>query len=72
MGYTQRGLEEMSYIEMRLKQADSLNRIARDMNRSQSTISRESGRNTGLRGYRHKRADKKTRQCHAEKPKLLN
>jgi len=71
MAYTQLSLEERNYIEMRLKQADSLNRIARDMNRSQSTISREVGRNTGLRGYRYKQADKKTKQRHAEKPKAI-
>ncbi|AKH37447.1 MULTISPECIES: helix-turn-helix domain-containing protein [Nitrosomonas] len=41
MAYAQLTLAERNYIEMRLKHGDSQNRIARDMNRFQSTISRE-------------------------------
>lgn len=50
MAYTQLTLAERNYIEIRLKQGDSQNQIAWDMNRSQSTISRELARNIGLRG----------------------
>ncbi|SDU34830.1 helix-turn-helix domain-containing protein [Nitrosomonas ureae] len=71
MAYAQLTLEERNYIEMRLKQEDSQNRIAGDMNRSQSTISRELARNTGLRGYRHTQADRKAKQRHTDKPKAI-
>ena len=71
MAYTQLTLAQRNYIEMRLKQRDSQNQIARDMNRSQSTISRELARNTGLRGYRHTQANKKAKQCHTNKPKAI-
>jgi transposase, IS30 family len=71
MTYAQLTLAERNYIEMRLKQGDSQNRIARDMNRSQSTISRELARNTGLRGYRHTQANRKAKQRHTDKPKVI-
>lgn len=71
MAYAQLTFAERNYIEMRLKQGDSQNRIARDMNRSQSTISRELARNTGLRGYRHTQANRKAKQRHAAKPKAI-
>lgn len=38
MAYAQLTLAERNYIEMRLKHGDSQSRIARDINRSQSTI----------------------------------
>ncbi|WP_430233713.1 helix-turn-helix domain-containing protein [Nitrosomonas communis] len=41
MAYTQLTLAERNDIEIRLQQGDSQNQIAWDMNRSQSTISRE-------------------------------
>lgn len=71
MAYAQLTLAERNYIEMRLKQGDSQNRIARDMNRSQSTISREFARNTGLRGYRHTQANRKAKERHTAKPKAI-
>ncbi len=71
MAYAQLTFVERNYIEMRLKQGDSQNRIARDMSRSQSTISRELARNTGLRGYRHTQANRKAKQRHAAKPKAI-
>ena len=71
MAYTQLTLAERNYIEIRLKQGDSQNQIAWDMNRSQSTISRELARNIGLRGYRHTQANKKAKQRHTNKPKAI-
>lgn len=71
MAYAQPTFEERNYIEMRLKQGDSQNRIARDMNRSQSTISRELARNTGLCGYRHAQANRAAKQRHSAKPKAI-
>lgn len=71
MAYTHLSLEDRNYIEKRLKQKDSLNRIARELGRSQSTLSRELARNTGLRGYRYQQADKKAKQRHQEKPKAI-
>lgn len=71
MAYTHLSLEERNYIEMRLKQKESLNRIAQDMGRSQSTLSRELSRNRGLRGYRYQQADKKAKQRHQDKPKAI-
>ena len=53
MAYTHLTLEDRNYIEMRLHQKDSLNRIARELGRSQSTLSRELARNKGQRGYRY-------------------
>jgi len=71
MAYTHLTLEDRNYIEMRLQQKDSLNRIARELGRSQSTLSRELARNTGQRGYRYQQADRKAKQRHAEKPKAI-
>ncbi|WP_302848288.1 hypothetical protein [Nitrosomonas sp. Nm34] len=45
--------------------------MARDMNRSQSTISRELTQNMGLRGYRHTQANRRAKQRHAVKPKAI-
>jgi len=71
MAYTHLTLEDRNYIEMRLQQKDSLNRIARELGRSQSTLSRELARNTGQRGYRYQQADRKAKQRHVEKPKAI-
>ena len=49
----------------------SLNQIAKASGRSQSTVSREFHRNTGLRGYRNKQADRLVRERHAVKPKCI-
>lgn len=46
-----------SYISLRLKQGDSIRRIAKDLGFCHSSISREIKRNTGKKGYRHKQAN---------------
>jgi IS30 family transposase len=62
-------LEERYYIEIALKKGDSQNMIAKALNRSQGTISKEIHRNRGERGYRHKQADRFANTRHQEKPK---
>ena len=47
-------LQERDYIEIELKKGTSQNKIAKSLNRKQSTISKEINRNKGKRGYRHK------------------
>lgn len=47
-----------------------MSEIAVKINRSQSTISREISRNTGLRGYRHKQAQRLTIEWHQNKNKF--
>ena len=69
--YTQLSLEERHYIEVETKMGASQNKIARALERSQSTISRERARNTGGRGYRHKQANEIARQRQASKPKAI-
>ena len=49
-------LQERDYIEIELKKGTSQNKIAKSLNRKQSTISKEINRNKGKRGYRHKQA----------------
>lgn len=71
MGYSHLSLAERYYIELEIKLGKSLNQIACDMGRSQSTISREITRNTGLRGYRHQQADRKAKQRHKNKSKAI-
>ncbi len=71
MGYSHLSLAERYYIELERKLGKSLNQIACDMGRSQSTISREVKRNTGLRGYRHQQANQKAQQRHKDKPKAV-
>jgi len=71
MGYGHLSLAERYYIEFSRKLGKSLNRIAGDMGRSQSTISREVSRNMGLRGYRHQQANRKARQRHKDKAKSV-
>jgi len=56
--YTHLTAEERYYIRKRLKAGDSLSEIARLIGRSPSTVSRELKRNTGLRGYRPKQAQR--------------
>ncbi len=56
---------------MSRKKEVSHNQIAKDLGRSQATIPREILRNTGLRGYRHKQADRLTAERHAKKPKFV-
>ena len=57
------------YIEIQYKLGASMNKISQDLNRSQSTISREIARNTGKRGYRHKQANELAVNRHKEKDK---
>ena len=71
MAYTHLTSEERHYIEKRHKQGDSTTAIALELGRSQSTISRELGRNRGKRGYRHKQAHRQALQRHADKPKAI-
>jgi len=49
-------LEERHYIDIQLKNKSSLSAIAKALNRSQGTITKEIQRNSGKRGYRHKQA----------------
>jgi len=69
MSYQHLSLEERHYIELSLKNERSLTKIADDLGRSQSTISREVVRNSGQRGYRHKQANRLTQERHEKKYK---
>ena len=71
MSYTHLSLEERHYIEIQKKKGESANIIAKTLNRSQTTISREINRNTGLRGYRHKQANDLAALRHDTKPKAI-
>ena len=69
MVYKQLSLTERHYIELQYKLGASMNKISKELNRSQSTISREISRNTGKRGYRHKQANELALSRHKEKDK---
>jgi len=69
MSYQHLSLEERHYIELSLKNEKSLTKIADDLGRSQSTISREIARNSGQRGYRHKQASRLSQKRHETKSK---
>ena len=71
MGYKHLSLEERYYLEIAKKAGKTLTEIAFDMDRSQSTISRELIRNTGERGYRHKQAMRLAQERHTIKPKQV-
>jgi len=71
MGYKHLSLAERHYIEIERKKGKSFNLIARALGRSQSTISREVKRNTGLRGYRHQQADHLAQKRHRNKAKSV-
>lgn len=71
MAYTHLTSEERHYIEKRHKMQDSTTTIALALGRSQSSISRELGRNCGQRGYRHRQAHGKAQQRHVDKPKAV-
>lgn len=71
MPYTHLSLEERHYIEIQRKEGISMNKIAKALGRAQSTLSRELGRNTGQRGYRHKQAHRVAQERHQEKPKSI-
>ena len=69
MSYKHLCPEERHYIEIELKNGTSQNKIAESLGRSQSSISRELGRNTGQRGYRNKQAESLAQERHKNKPK---
>ena len=64
-GYTHPTPEERYYIRARLKAGDSRSEVARSLGRSPSTVSRELKRNSGLRGYRPKQAQRLADARHA-------
>ncbi|MCI5223792.1 MAG: IS30 family transposase [Candidatus Electrothrix sp. AR4] len=71
MSYNHLSSAERYYIEIELKKKVSHNQIAKAIGRSQSTVSREISRNTGLRGYRNKQADRFAHERHADKVKAI-
>ena len=71
MSYKHLSLEERYYIEIEMRAGKSLNKIAKALRRSQSTLSREISRNTGQRGYRHKQAERLASERHENKPKAV-
>lgn len=71
MSYNHLSSAERYYIEIELKKKVSHNQIAKAIGRSQSTVSREISRNTGLRGYRNKQADRFARDRHVDKVKAI-
>jgi len=71
MSYKHLSLAERYYIEIEKKAGRPMNKIAQALGRSQSTISRELSRNIGQRGYRHKQADRLTKERHMDKPKAI-
>lgn len=71
MNYKHLSLEERHYIEIEQKLGASMNKIAAALGRAQSTLSRELGRNTGHRGYRHQQANHLTEIRHKNKPKAV-
>ena len=71
MIYKHLNLEERHYIQISLKNEMSHADIAKNLNRSQTTISREIRRNTGKRGYRYKQADRMMNERHSIKNKAI-
>ena len=71
MSYNHLSFAERYYIAIGLKNKMSHNQIAQAIGRSQSTVSREISRNTGLKGYRNKQADRLARERHANKAKAI-
>ncbi len=71
MAYNQLTLQERYYIEIEIKKGTSQNKIAKALNRSQGTISKELSRNRGGRGYRHKQANRLAKQRHKDKQKAI-
>ncbi len=63
--------EERYHIYIMRKKKASLGEIANDIGRSKSTISRELRRNKGKCGYRHRQAQIKAQQRHADKAKAI-
>ena len=71
VSYKHLSLTERHYIELERKMGTSANKIAKALDRSQGTVSREITRNSGLRGYRHQQADRKAQERHEIKPKSV-
>jgi IS30 family transposase len=71
MTYEHLSLEERHYLEIELKAGTSITKIAKNLNRSTSTLSRELKRNKGLRGYRNKQANEFAQERHKVKPKAI-
>ncbi len=71
MSYKHLSLEERHYIKISLRNEDNHEVIAESLDRSQSSITREIALNTGLRGYRHKQAHKKTIERYQNKFKAV-
>ena len=69
--YTHLTEQERYHIYLMRRQQYSLTTIAKSMNRSTSTISREIQRNTGKKGYRYKQAHKLACMRHTTKPKAI-
>ena len=69
MSYKHLSIEERHYLELELKAGSTLNKIAKNLCRHPSTLSRELNRNTGQRGYRNKQANELAQKRHKEKPK---
>ena len=71
MAFKHLSSEERHYIEIELKNGTSQNKIAQKPGRYQSSLSRELGRNKGLRGYRHQQAHRMAQHRHQEKNKAV-
>ena len=71
MSYKHLSLEERHYIELSLKMGVSQNKISDTLGRSQSSITREITRNTGMRGYRHNQANNFAVERHKNKEKAI-
>lgn len=59
--------EERYYLFQGLKSGKSLRQLAREINRSASTVSRELRRNRGFSGYRHHQAEKESQKRQSSK-----
>lgn len=71
MAFKHLSSEEGHYIEIKLKNGISQNKITEKLGRSQSSLSRELARNKRLRGYRHQQAHRMAQQRHQEKNKAV-
>lgn len=69
MHYTHLAKEERYYIYQCLKSGKSMRQVAREINRSASTISRELSRNKGFSEYRYQQASIKSQQRQSRKGK---
>ena len=72
MSYSQLCPEERYGLALLLGSGESFRQIAKKLNRSVSTISREINRNKGKRGYKHKQAGRLSQERHKQKARPLN